>query len=131
MSTKRGKKLVRYILFKLENHLSHADYDFEENPGTIEHILPENGNKYYLNQFPASVHESLVYRLGNYTILEDDKNRECEALPFDQKKVIYQTSQYEITKQINYNDWTPNAIERRQENLAQQATSVWRISQLD
>lgn len=131
ISTKRGKKLVRYILFKLENHLSQADYDFEENPGTIEHILPENGNEYYLEQFPASIHESLVYRLGNYTILEDDKNRECEILPFVKKKKVYQTSKYEMSKQIDYNDWTPNVIERRQEKLAQQATSIWRISQLD
>ncbi|QMU65689.1 MAG: DUF262 domain-containing protein [Flavobacteriaceae bacterium] len=131
LSTKRGKKLVRYILFKLENHLSHADYDFEENPGTIEHILPENGNEYYLEQFPASIHESIVYRLGNYTILEDDKNKGCKTLSFNQKKAIYQTSHYELSKRINYNDWTPNTIERRQEDLAQQATSVWRISQYD
>jgi hypothetical protein len=131
LSTKRGKKIVRYILFKLENHLSQSDYDFEENPGTIEHILPENGNQHYLEQFPASIHETLVYRLGNYTILEDDKNRACETLPFEQKKAIYHNSRYEMTKQINFHEWTPNAIDRRQENLAQQATSVWRISQFD
>lgn len=131
LSTKRGKKLVRYILFKIENQLSHADYDFEENPGTIEHILPENGNEHYLTQFPITIYESLVYRLGNYTILEDDKNRACETLPFNQKKEIYKTSQYQMAKDINYAAWTPNAIERRQENLAQQATSVWRISQYD
>ena len=72
-----------------------------------------------------------MYRLGNYTILEDDKNRMCETLPFDQKKAIYKTSQYQMTKEIDYAAWTPNAVERRQENLAQQATSVWRISQYD
>ena len=77
ISTKRGKKLVRYILYSLENHLSNADYDFEETPGTIEHILPENGNDNYTENFPQAIHESVVYRLGNYTILEDDKNRAC------------------------------------------------------
>lgn len=131
LSTKRGKKLVRYILFKIENHLSHTDYDFEENPATIEHILPENGNEHYLEQFPLTIHDSQVYRLGNYTILEDDKNRACETLPFEQKKMIYKTSQYHMTKEIDYADWTPIALERRQESLAQQATSVWRISQYD
>lgn len=131
ISTKRGKKIVRYILFRLENHLSQTDNDFEENPGTIEHILPENGNKNYLEQFPQSIHESVVYRLGNYTILEDDKNRACEALPFDDKKVIYATSQYELSKEINSNSWTPNSIDIRQERLANYATAVWRISQYD
>ena len=131
ISTKRGKKLVRYVLFNLENHLSEADYDYEENSGTIEHILPENGNENYLENFPQSIHESLVYRLGNYTLLEDNKNRNCETLAFEIKKPIFQTSQYEISKQINYNDWTPNTIERRQEKLSKYASSIWRISQYD
>jgi len=131
ISTKRGKKLVRYILFNIENHLSQADYDFEENPGTIEHILPENGSEHYETEFPATIHDSIVYRLGNYTLLEDDKNRACNNLPFDDKKAIYQTSQYEITKQIIANEWTPNTVEIRQKKLADYASSIWRISQLD
>ena len=131
ISTKRKKKVVRYILFSIENHLSHADYDFEENPGTIEHILPENGNEHYTHEFPASIYESVVYRLGNYTILEADKNRTCEILPFQQKKAIYHTSQYEISKQIVSNDWTPKSIDIRQEKLANYASSIWRISQYD
>ena len=131
ISTKRGKKLLRYILYGIENHLSHADYDYEDNAGTIEHILPENGNENYLEDFPAAIHESVVYRLGNYTLLEDDKNRACETLTFAEKKLIYQTSQYELSKQITANQWTPNTIDRRQERLADYASSVWRISQYD
>ncbi len=131
ISTKRGKRLVRYILFCLENHISQTDFDFEDNPGTIEHILPENGNENYLNEFPQSIHESLVYRLGNYTILEEDKNRECSSIGFVEKKTIYHTSQYNLTKQINSNEWTPRSIDLRQDRLASQATSIWRISQLD
>ncbi len=131
ISTKRGKKLVRYIIFNLENHLSHTDYEFEESPGTIEHILPENGNENYIENFPQSIHESLVYRLGNYTILEDDINRNCETLPFNEKKELYQTSQYALTTEINSNDWTPNSIDDRQEKLSGYASSIWRISQYD
>ncbi|MGB3588757.1 MAG: DUF262 domain-containing HNH endonuclease family protein [Tunicatimonas sp.] len=131
ISTKRGKKIVRYILFKIENHLSQNDYDYEENPATIEHILPENGSENYHNDFPPAIHDSVVYRLGNYTLLEDDKNRQCEVLPFDDKKAIYQTSQYEMTKQIQANEWTPNTIDRRQSRLANCASSIWKISQYD
>ncbi len=131
ISTKRGKKLVRYILFAIENHLSHADYDFEENSGTIEHILPENGNENYLADFPLAIHESVVYRLGNYSILEDDKNRECEVLPFDDKKAIYSTSNYELSKSITSDSWNPSSIDIRQEKLANYASSIWRISQYD
>lgn len=131
INTKRGKKLVRYILFSIENHLIHADFDFEENPGTIEHILPENGNENYIEDFPASIHETFAYRLGNYSILEDDKNKECETLPFDEKKKIFQTSQYELSKRIKQDSWTPNTLDKRQEKLAAYAASIWRISQYD
>ena len=129
ISTKRGKKLVRYILYAIENHLSHVDYDFEENPSTIEHILPENGNENYIEEFPNAIHESVVYRLGNYTLLESDKNRDCEVLSFSEKKKIYQTSRYKLTQQITPDRWTPNTLDRRQERLADYASSVWRISQ--
>lgn len=131
ISTKRGKKIVRYILFSIENQLSGNDFDFEDNPGTIEHILPENGSDHYENEFPSSIHESLVYRLGNYTLLENDKNRECSNLPFEDKKAVYSESQYELAKLIVANEWTPNTLEIRQRKLAGYASSIWRISQLD
>jgi uncharacterized protein with ParB-like and HNH nuclease domain len=131
ISTKRGKKIVRYILFSLENHLSQTDHDFEENPGTIEHILPENGNQNYVIEFPQAIHESVVYRLGNYTLLEEDKNRACEALAFPIKKEIYSNSQYQLSKEIRSNTWSPNSIDLRQERLAAYASSIWRISQYD
>lgn len=131
ISTKRGTKLVRYILFNIENYLNNSNYDFEENAGTIEHILPENGNEYYLQDFPQAVHDSIVYRLGNYTILEESKNRDCSILPFNKKREIYATSRYEMTKRISNPSWTPNSVDSRQDWLATQATTVWRISQLD
>jgi hypothetical protein len=69
--------------------------------------------------------------LGNYTILEEDKNKECEVLPFSDKKTIFQTSQYELAKAIKANSWTPNTIDIRQEKLANYASSIWRVSQYD
>ncbi|MBC6425679.1 MAG: DUF262 domain-containing protein [Ekhidna sp.] len=131
ISTKRGAKLVRYILFNIENHLDNAAYDFEENAGTIEHILPENSSQHYLEDFPQAIRDSIVYRLGNYTILEEAKNRKCSDLPFNDKKNIYSTSRYKMTNSIANPNWTPNSIDSRQEWLGNQASSIWRISQLD
>lgn len=131
ISTRRGKKLVRYILFEIENHLSQADNDYEVNPATIEHILPENADDDWSHNFPTSIQESLVYRLGNYTLLEDDKNRECGTKNFAEKKTIYITSQYFMTKQVNANDWTPNTLEDRQSKLSDYASAVWRLPYFD
>ena len=127
ISTKRNKKLIRYILFEIENHLSHTDTDYEDSPATIEHILPENSTSEWNATFPPSVRESLIYRLGNYTLLEDDKNRECGAKNFEEKKEIYKTSQYSMTKQIVASEWNPNTLDYRQTKLSDYASTTWKL----
>lgn len=129
ISTKSKKKLVRYILFNIENHVSSSQYDFEEHPATIEHILPENGNDLYLDQFPSAIHESFVYRIGNYCLLEENKNRDCDNKSFTEKQEIYKTSTFLSTTQIGYSTWTPSSIDNRQSYLAHKAAAIWRISQ--
>lgn len=131
INTKRNKKLVRYILFEIENHLAQTDIDYEDSPATIEHILPENAGDDWVADFPVSIQESLVYRLGNYTILEDDKNRACGSKNFEEKKAIYQTSQYVMTKQIVAQCWTPNTLDNRQTKLSDYASTSWRLPYFD
>ncbi len=131
INTNRSKKLVRYILFQLENQKSGNDFDYEVNPATIEHILPENSNNEWSNDFPISIQESLIYKIGNLTLLEDDKNRECGTKIFDKKKIIYSTSQYKITNEIKSPVWTPNTMENRQSKLADLASSIWRLPYFD
>lgn len=128
----RSKKLARYILFELENHLMQGgDRDYELDPATIEHILPENASNNWDEVFPQTIQANYVYRLGNYTLLESHLNRECDTLVFDKKKQIYQRSQYKMTNIINYNDWTPTSLENRQIDLAKKASSIWRVPYSD
>ncbi|MBK7985891.1 MAG: HNH endonuclease [Ignavibacteria bacterium] len=128
----RSKKLARYVLFELENNLMQGgDRDFELDPATIEHILPENASAAWDNDFPQIIQPNFIYRLGNYTLLEDHLNRDCEVLPFDQKKPFYIRSQYEMSKDINSNEWNPAILNNRQSELARKATSIWRISYAD
>lgn len=131
ISTKRNKKLARYILFEIENHVSQTDTDYEDSPATIEHILPENAADDWSTDFPISLRESLIYRLGNYTLLEDDKNRECGTKDFEVKKTIYQSSQYAITRQVVAIAWTPDTLDNRQFALANYASAVWRLPYFD
>jgi hypothetical protein len=42
MNSGRNKKVLKYILTKIENHLSGTYFDWQEADSTIEHILPEN-----------------------------------------------------------------------------------------
>uniref|UniRef100_Q3AS66 DUF262 domain-containing protein n=1 Tax=Chlorobium chlorochromatii (strain CaD3) TaxID=340177 RepID=Q3AS66_CHLCH len=128
----QSKKLARYILFELENNMMQGgDRDYELDPATIEHILPENAGSHWDIDFPQIIQPSYIYRLGNYTLLEDHLNRDCETLLFDKKKPFYVRSQYEMAKAINYNEWNPLTLDARQSDFAKKATSIWRISYAD
>ncbi|MBK8444375.1 MAG: DUF262 domain-containing protein [Sphingobacteriales bacterium] len=128
----RSKKLARYMLFELENNMMQGgNRDYELDPATIEHILPENAGANWDQDFPQTIQANYIYRLGNYTLLEDHLNRDCEILTFDQKKPFYSKSQYQMTKDINYNDWNPTILDNRQNELARKATSIWRIPYAD
>lgn len=131
INTRRSKKLVRYILFEIENQMSGKDEDYDVNPASIEHILPENAGEEWSDHFPDSIRESLVYRLGNFTLLEEDKNKNCGTKKFQEKKEIYQSSQYSMTSSINYNLWNPHTMDYRQGKMADLAGSIWRLPYFD
>ncbi len=131
LNTKRYKKLTRYVLYALENQMAATERSFEDETGTIEHVLPENPAGEWEASFARDVQGSYIYRLGNLTLLETGKNNECQNKSFTEKKEIYQTSQYLMTRElVNYPEWTPSQLKSRQDKLARLATAIWRISQL-
>ncbi len=127
INTTRDKKLARYVLYKLENQLGGTNYDADFGDGTIEHILPENLNEDWEEAFPQEEHQKYVYAIGNLTLLEPKLNRQIAQEPFSEKKEVYTTSQYQLSKQISASDWTPIAIRHRQASLAKTAKTIWKI----
>lgn len=124
-----NKKLARYTLYKLEGQLPHGNkYDYLQDPGTIEHILPENLTTEWEEIFNEDEHARNLYKIGNLTLLEENKNnQEAADHTFQIKKSVYVTSKYALTKDINANEWNTNAIDARQENLAKIACGVWQV----
>ena len=129
ISTRSSKKLVRYILVKIENQLSNKRIDFETTDSTIEHILPENPSDYWFNYFSEDEHINLVYRIGNYTLLEEKKNKvDASNLAYEDKKKVYATSEFELTNKISNDEWNPEILKSRQKKLADYAKAIWRIN---
>ncbi len=117
----KDKRIIRYILLSIENHQYHKDYHLFDTNATIEHIFSE---KYFSNE--EGIEDSMIYRLGNLTLLESSLNRECTNKSFMQKIDIYKRSQYEITKKIAENtEWNKHIIRHRQSELAKIAASIW------
>lgn len=123
------KKILRYTLYKLESQeIGGNEYDFEVDNGTIEHILPESYPETWSDSFSEDEFERNIFMLGNMTLLEAPKNsKEASDKVYDEKKEVYRTSKYALTRSIDHPEWTPQTVKHRQAHLAKIATSIWKI----
>lgn len=124
-----GKKLTKYVLSRLESDRSGRACDPETDPGTIEHILPENPSQYWAATFPERLWETSVYRLGNLTLLESSLNRRVANADYAEKVQAYAQSHYVLTRDVAEEapeQWTPELLEKRQRRLAARGVHLWR-----
>ena len=123
------KKLAKYILARLEQYASGRACDPDTDPGTIEHVLPENPAEIWNETYPSEKWEDGVYRLGNLTLLEASANRNVGNESYLNKLAAYDQSTCELTRQISRmapEQWTPELVDNRQRQLAKSAAEVWR-----
>jgi uncharacterized protein with ParB-like and HNH nuclease domain len=122
------KKIARYILYKIEAQLEGGiKTDYQVDDGTIEHILPENMDAHWNNLYTDEDHLRMVYMLGNLSLLEAKlNNKQAGQKPFSEKKVVYQKSQYSLSKQIGGDEWTIQMIKHRQASFAKTAAGIWK-----
>ena len=124
-----GRKIARYVLARLEGERSGRECDPETDPGTIEHILPENPTESWVTMFPERLWEGAVYRLGNLTLLELSLNRRVGNEDYPRKVQVYGQSHYVLTRDVAETAperWTPELLEARQRRLAARARHLWR-----
>ncbi len=128
-TSSRNKKIVRFMLFRLEAQMSGQSYENESARYGIEHVLPENpGNGW--EQFNDQQREGSTYRLGNMTLMATADNRNLGNAGFDEKRPVYHKSNFAITRRLaeDYDSWTVEKIRTRQAWMAKQATSIWRVN---
>lgn len=129
-TTGQGRRLARYILCRLEEDASGIPRDFDSDPGSIEHILPENPLDAWEADYPRAQWESDVYRIGNLLLLEPAINREVGNRLFPEKRVAYPASAYQLPKDVVQRTaeiWNPATLVDRQRHLASRAGHLWRI----
>lgn len=130
-TTSRNRRVMRYILFEIECHVSNREFDYTSDKYTIEHLLPEHPGEGWSTFTDEQVDRS-VYRIGNMTLLEATPNREIGNKSYEEKRKAFEVSGFEITKRLasEHLEWTPERIASRQQWLANQATAIWRLSEL-
>lgn len=124
----RGK-LAKYILSCLEKDAAGHAVDPDTDPGTIEHVLPENPSDDWEQFFRRELWEQAVYRLGNLTLLEASINRSVGNKAYREKVSAYPASVYQLTRDIVElapTEWNLDLLNDRQQRLARRATHIWR-----
>lgn len=124
----RNRRIVRKILFQVEKHLSGQDFDFESDKYNIEHILPEHPGEDW-EDYDENSEKEFIYRLGNMTLMAAAENRDLGNAGYPAKREAFKISTFSITQKIaeDYANWNSDKIVSRQNWLARQITSLWRI----
>jgi len=127
----RNKRVVRYILCELEKRLSNVELDFDSDSFNVEHVLPENPETGW-DAFSEDELDALVFRLGNMTLLASGPNRDIGNAAYVIKRPVFTGSGFEITRKLAADnaDWNPERVAARQNWMATQATTIWRIDAL-
>lgn len=123
-------KFARYYLRSLEQRREENKEPWfipEADPEkiTLDHILPRapEGN---WPSFTDATAPEYVNRLGNMALLTRGQNSELRSDGFDAKREVLKSSPYVYTEQVGrLAEWTPEAIEQRQAQMAADAVRVW------
>ena len=128
LNVRRNRKVIRFILLRLERKLSGQDFDFESDTYNIEHVLPGHPDEGW-EQFDERQRDEFTHRLGNQTLLETALNRELGNAAYVGKREAYRQSEFAITRRVaeEFDSWTVEKVRTHQQWMARQATDIWRI----
>ena len=122
-------RLARYYLRTLE--IVYRDEDEpelvpnEDTVITLEHVLPQNPEENWPD-IESAIHSTYFKRLGNMALLTATINSDIGNDSFEDKKDVFNESEYELTKEIaTEHVWGPAEIEDRQERFSKIAVKAW------
>ncbi len=130
--------LCKYVLLRLDALLSDGTARYDFPIVSVEHVLPQKparGSE-WTKWFPTDVHNRYVHRLGNLVLLSRQKNYDANNYTFARKKEVYFSSQrgsspFVLTTQvINSRVWTPEVVQKRQDELVSTLARYWNLNSL-
>src|SRR5207302_11123714 len=98
----------------------------DEAQVNLEHILPRKPKAADWPGFDRDSAEFYADRIGNLALLLASENTRIGNKPFSEKRKIFSKSSLKLTKAIAARvNWTPEAIDKRQDMLAAVAVTAW------
>lgn len=135
-----GRGYLTYFLYEYEQHLASARgartrirpkvgwAEIRDRSDSIEHVLPQSieDRPGWQRLFDADSHRHYVHDIGNLTLTEG--NSELSNREFVEKKSIYTKSRlFQELEIAKYDDWTPEAIDKRRAELLVWAKERWHM----
>ncbi len=94
-----NKKVLRYILFRIENNLISTNEKIQYKKWTLEHIIPQKGSKWRKNISNYELnHPKNIHRIGNFTLTKDNTTLSNDN--YETKLKIFKKSSIHITKEL-------------------------------
>ena len=123
------------LLLRLDGLLADKGATYEHRVLSVEHVLPQTPAKgsIWLEWFPDEEdREQWTHRLANLVLLSRQKNTQAQNFDFERKKREYfqrkGVATFALTSQVlNQSDWTPDVLEKRQEDLVGRLRVEWRL----
>ena len=116
----KDKKIIQYIFKKIENHLRTTD-EVIAGHISLEHILSQSSN------------DNNITQIGNLLPLDKDLNSNADDKSFQEKMVIYSSSELEVVKNFiseygTLSDWKKENIDDRTFILGELAyNTIWKV----
>ena len=120
---------IKWVLLRLNSKMGDTDVDtVHTGQITIEHILPNNKSNSYWNSFTKEQHEEWLHKIGNLTVISRSKNAVASNDGFDEKREVYKTSDFIITRKIAEEDkWGMEQLQDRHAKLIKEIEDLWLV----
>lgn len=123
----------RYVLLRLDSLLTTGQPFYNHSIVTVEHVLPQTpaSDSKWLENFDEP--GAFVHKLGNLVLLTRRKNSKAKNFDFQKKKSSYFQSASGVTsfalttEVVQFNEWTPVIIKKRQEKLIKLLVHAWNL----
>jgi uncharacterized protein with ParB-like and HNH nuclease domain len=128
-----------YFILRLDSFLSDGIASYNHRVLTIEHVLPQtvNDGSQWSKDWPDEEKRiEWVHKIGNLVPLTQRRNSMASNFFFDKKKSAYFTgrsgvSSFILTTQVlQENEWTPEVVSRRQDDLISVCNKHWNLENI-
>lgn len=129
-----------YLIKRLDTFVSDGAAKYNSSVLTIEHVLPQTvpTNSEWEKNWPTEeIRQQWLHKIGNLIPLTKRTNSKAQNYEFNVKKDKYfsnksGTTSYALATQVlNYNEWTPEIVQKRQKELVNSYIKGWHLLTTD